>query len=137
MMMIDHVLIGGASGLFIENSPVAFGLNTLVHLVLDKLPHYFPEKKPSQALTVAIDLTACAVALSFFWFGPVPKSAFWGAMGGIWIDLLLVNSPLSMNTGLGKWHLTRQHHHTNYNFILTDLFIVLVTLLVISIYLKK
>lgn len=124
--MLDHVLIGAVTGGLIQNSPAAFTFSTSIHLLLDKVPHYFPNKRLKQIITILIDLILCTSAFYIFWNVPFPKSVFWGALGGIWIDLLLVGVPPVFHSKIGQWHVNRQPHHTKEVFILLDIVVIIV-----------
>jgi len=131
--MLDHVLIGALAGGMIQNSPTAFGFSTFIHLFLDKIPHYFPDKRWKEALTISIDLTLCTAALSLFWYGPFSKSVFWGGLGGIWLDLLLVGIPPIFHSKLGQWHVHRQPHHADERYIWLDVAVIATTTAIIYI----
>ena len=131
MMMTGHVLLGGAMGEVIENPYAAFSLSVIVHVLIDKIPHFFPDKRTAQNAMIALDLIFATSALLFFWFGPFPKSVFFGGLGGVTVDIILVGIPIVLKSKLGQWHINRQPHMTREIFLLTDVALIVISVILL------
>jgi hypothetical protein len=125
MLTLNHVLVGAVAGELVETSPIAFAIGGFVHFLMDKIPHFWPTEKKYKTIMIICDWTLCVLALLFFWFNPIfPKSVFWGGLGGLSIDLVLVGVPWIYHSRLGQWHSKRQPHHTEAIYWIGDFIVI-------------
>lgn len=132
MMMLDHVLLGGMGGILIENPLLSFTFAFITHFLFDKIPHFFPPKTKlkNQIITATLDLFLSLLVLYLFWSSALPRSVFWGGVGGIIIDIVLVGTPQTLKSKIGQWHIDRQPHREDYRYIALDLAIILIAILI-------
>lgn len=140
MIDLTHTLVGAAIGYRINNPYIAFILAIIAHLLLDKLPHYWPDLKNknslvrhkfTRALFIIINYIMVAIAIIFFYkYYPDQKvSMIAGALGGAAADFFLVGIPFIYKSRLGRWHVGLQNHSWDKIFILVDIIVVVLALL--------
>lgn len=127
MLSLTHAAVGGAVGGFIANPAVAFGAGILSHIIIDKVPHYWPKSPKYQGFQIVLDSIATLIMLYFLFsleksfFSPI----FWGAAGGAFVDFMLVLvfklHPKLWNSKLRLWHTNRQPHRVEPFYIVTDI----------------
>lgn len=138
MLTITHAAIGGALGGLVSNPVIAFGLGVISHVIVDKVPHYWPKTIPAQLGQIIIDAFASVAMLIglYLYTGDFYSPILWGAIGGVFVDFMLVmvfkiHSKL-WNGRLRTWHEKRQPHKRDFVYLLTDIFQIMMSLLIIS-----
>ena len=120
MLTVNHVLTGAVVGEFIGDPLLAFILALLLHLLLDKVPHFWPNEEAGKTVVFLVDILACFLVLVFLFTRiAFSKSMFWGALGGFSVDAVLLPL-LPFNIKLGHWHSDRQIHKTDPIHLFTD-----------------
>jgi hypothetical protein len=126
MLTTNHVLVGAVVGEYIGNPVLAFILAVILHLLLDKVPHFWPEGDFKQGTVMAIDTLATVLILVFLFSKTgANNSIFWGGMGGFSVDAVLVPS-LWLNSKAGKWHTKRQFHDKDPITTITDVALIVI-----------
>ncbi len=126
MTGVTHTSVGAAIGRFIPNPFLAFIVGVMSHLVIDKIPHFWPEKKREQNIQIALDGVFSFVLFVVLFFSPFANksSVLACAFGGALVDLVFVILPMFwksfMNNPVRVWHEMRQYHHHNPAWIVTD-----------------
>ncbi|MEI7690244.1 MAG: hypothetical protein WCI63_01305 [bacterium] len=113
MMVISHEIVGGVIGQQLGNPYLAYILAFISHLVLDKIPHYFPKEEKNKATFMVIEIIiACGLILLFYRQGfGLDDVSFWaGLAGGVTMDVLFVGIPALKKSKIGVWHSSRQTH---------------------------
>lgn len=123
MMQTSHFSSGALAGKFIPNPALAFGAGILIHFIIDKIPHWWPESNHTKAVFTAIDyLMATIMLISFIYlFRGNMTNMLWGLAGSAVVDILLVGIPQIHKTKLGQWHTLRQPHKTTLKYLWTDI----------------
>jgi len=123
MMLISHEIVGGVIGQQLGNPYVAYVLAFISHLVIDKIPHYFPKEDNNKATFMVIEtIIACGLALYFYQNGfGLDDVSFWaGIAGGVTMDVLFVGFPVLKKSKIGIWHSTRQTHISKPIYLVID-----------------
>ncbi len=126
MTGVTHTAVGGAIGRFIPNPIIALLVGVVSHLIIDKIPHFWPETKSGQNLMILLDGLFTAVLLLVFILSPLENkgSIIAGGIGGALVDLVFVILPMFWksfyNNPVRVWHEKRQYHHHNAVWIFTD-----------------
>lgn len=137
MLSSTHSFVGAAAGKYIPNPIVAFIVGILLHFVFDKVPHFWPNQKKYQGVMLILDTIASISIIAFLLFYPdIPNrpGIVGGAMGGAFVDLCLVLTPILNKSKLAKWHSERQTHLRDIKFILNDLVIIAAAIIIIFIF---
>lgn len=132
MMQISHASTGAAVGKFIPNPILAFIAGILIHFVIDKIPHFWPETKKGQTILVVIDHTFTYIVFLlaiYFKIGTVNILA--GVAGSLIVDIVIIAIPPIFNSKFGKWHTNRQPHRTNISSIYSDALVTALGLLIL------
>lgn len=121
MLALNHVLVGASAEFMTQNYFLAFFYGILMHLVLDKLPHFWPHQEKKQLIILFVDwcLVLTVMVLIFLRLGL--GSAFFGALGGYLVDFFLISFPSLRNSKLGKWHSNRQPHKLRFWYSFVEL----------------
>ncbi len=126
MTGVTHTSVGGAIGRFIPNPILAFFVGILSHLVIDKIPHFWPETKKGKNTQIALDGIFSLALFVLFALSPLTNKAsiLACAFGGALVDLVFVILPMFwksfMNNPVRVWHEMRQYHHHNPMWLATD-----------------
>jgi uncharacterized membrane protein YeiH len=132
MMVLSHTLIGAAAGEMINQPVTAFFLMVFFHLLMDKVPHFWPKKGTWGKEFAIVDIfSAGLVLLSILIFQPPSfVSVFAGAFGGILVDVIFVGIPIVKKSKYGQWQHNRQPHSHQLKYLLTDLAAILTGLII-------
>jgi len=132
MMVLSHVFVGAAVGEELSQPLLAFILMVFFHLVLDKVPHFWPKSKGWGKFFMIFDISAGnLLLLSILIFQPPHfVSVFAGAFGGILVDVIFVGIPKVRKSRYGAWQHERQIHKSNPWFLLTDITAIIIGLIV-------
>ena len=139
MLTTTHALLGASVGYAVKNPFSAFMAGVVLHFLADKIPHYWPDRKKYQIITMAIDsVCSLTVVIYLFLVDPFTNTEMaWGALGGIAVDFLLVGIPYLYHTKIGQWHTQRQPHRTAAIYLVPDFFASLLLVgLLVKLYLK-
>lgn len=139
MLGVSHVLLGAAVGKSIASPPVALLAGIASHLIVDKIPHFWPKTKKAQNRQIWTDVLGVIILFAAFLFWPFSNkiNIFWGAFGGGLVDFVFVLVPMAfpkfMNNPVRVWHEERQFHHSNLVYLLTDILLSIISLVLIFI----
>ena len=122
MWQLAHLATGALVGQQTDNPVIAFGLGVGVHLLIDKIPHYWPKPMSERHWFTLIDyMITLPIA---YWvimnYHHNQTGMIWGIAGSLIVDIVLVGIPWIHNGPIGQWHYRRQPHHTNSMYLLTD-----------------
>ncbi|MDD3480944.1 MAG: hypothetical protein PHW75_01815 [Patescibacteria group bacterium] len=130
MMTLTHTLMGSVAGVYIESYPVAFMAGIILHLLTDKLKHYWPGEREKNLLLMLVDWPiAIAFLVHLLYLGEM--SIFWGGFGGIVIDFVAIAIPVVQRTKISRWHNQRQPHTKDIRFLALDLFAITVLIIIL------
>jgi len=110
MLATTHVLVGAVAGRAVANPIASFSLAVILHFILDKIPHFWPDNKSIkiQGAILAIEWSIAILFILFLSDNPdFLYSQFTGAIGGFLPDVILLPT---VKTKIGKWHAIRQTH---------------------------
>ena len=126
MLATTHVLVGAGAGVLVHDALMAFLLSIMLHLLIDKLPHYWPPAQKSKTILTLVDWSIAVLILSLLIVYPIPNQASTvaGAFGGLLVDLLLIGVPFLRKSRVGQWHTNRQPHKAKISFMATDLIFI-------------
>ncbi len=131
MTFLVHTMMGITIGEVVPEPAVAFTLGLPMHVLVDKIPHFWPEDRPHRWSFQAVDVLLTLVAL--YWalrINTQNHNAILAAVAGsLLIDFLLANS-LVFPMKWGQWHYKRQDHRRGYKFLLTDAGIALAFIMI-------
>ena len=132
MTTFTHIAIAGAIGEKIQNPFLAYFAGILSHLVLDKVPHYWPESDKAKGYIIGGDTVFSVFLLSGIYFLPSSNhlGLFCGALGGATVDAVFVLL-LRSKGKLAEWHTKRQLHKVEPCWILTDVLLTVIGLVAI------
>ena len=135
MMQTSHFSSGTLVGRFMPNPVLAFVAGIVTHLLIDKVPHYWPKTGKGKALFTIIDyvIATIMIILVFAFLKGNVTNMLWGFAGSAIVDILLVGVIPIHKTKLGQWHTNRQPHHTEIGYLSTDIVFTLVCLTLIFI----
>jgi hypothetical protein len=121
MTFLVHTAIGSVIGEVVPIPALAFATAAASHIIVDKLPHFWPENLWPQLKYQAVDVVA-TLALIYYVFSVThnPVAVGWGILGSLSVDLILV-APYIKHTKAGVWHFVRQPHKTAYAYLVTDI----------------
>ena len=104
MMVVSHEVVGGLIGQELNNPFIAYILAFISHLVMDKIPHYFPQGLKNKAAFEAFEILLAVGTIIFFLeigFG-LNNISFWaGLAGGLTMDVLFVGIPFLKKSKIG------------------------------------
>ena len=136
MMVISHEVVGGLIGEELNNPFLAYILAFISHLLLDKIPHYFPKESKNKATFLVVEIIIAVWTIFFFLengFG-LNNHSFWaGVAGGVTMDILFVGIPFLKKTKIGVWHSTRQTHTNKPVYLLIDLVLIIGSLFLLGV----
>ena len=135
-MVISHEVIGGAIGWELGNPFWAYCLAFISHLVMDKIPHYFPKEKKNKALFTICEILIALGMMVFFVKNGFPLSdiSFWaGLAGGVTMDILFVGIPVLKKSKIGVWHNLRQKHVSKPIYLVFDASFIIVGLFILGV----
>lgn len=132
MLMVTHASVTGAAGLAIGQPAVAFFAGIIIHFLMDKIPHVWPEEKKLQTLFKYGDVFLTTIFIVGLLFIPSDRlpALIAGAFGGIVVDLFLVGL-MAEKGSWAQWHTKRQPHKANFNWLASDLAIFLTGVLLV------
>lgn len=126
MTGVTHTAVGAAVGRFIPNPILALFAGVLSHLLIDKIPHFWPESKKSQDIMIVLDGALSLTLFLVLVFSPLENKTplLYGAIGGASVDLVFVILPMFWKSFYSNpvrvWHEKRQSHHHNLTWAITD-----------------
>ena len=132
MMQITHASTGAAVGKFIPNPILAFIAGIIVHFIIDKIPHFWPETSRGKTILVVVDHTftyALFLAACFFKVGTT--SMLYGAAGSLVVDIVIIGIPPIFKGKIGRWHTNRQPHILNPISMVTDVLVTLIGIFIL------
>lgn len=133
MLVLTHAVVGAAAGELLNNPIYAVIAGIILHLLCDKIPHYLPKKfLKIEEFGFGDFLAACGFIYLLF-SNNFSESTIWGAIAGISVDVILVPIPAICNSWLGKWHVNRQKHLHDVNYLLRDLALIALSLFILYI----
>ncbi len=135
MTGVTHISVGAAVGKFIPNPLLALIAGIISHIVIDKVPHSWPQTTKYQR-GMMIGESVVGILLIFalcFWTGVNKWSIVAGAIGGASVDLFLVVIPFLFikkwrDHPIRVWHENRQIHKHNEWYWLTDIAMISIAL---------
>lgn len=132
MTTFTHIAIAGAIGEKIQNPFLAYFAGILSHLILDKVPHYWPESRKAQDYIIKGDSVFSVFLLSGIFFLPSTNhlGLFFGALGGATVDLFAVII-MKEKGKFAEWHTNRQLHRAEPRWIFTDVLLTVIGLIAI------
>jgi hypothetical protein len=132
MLTTSHAVAGSAIGLGVKSSPFAFFLAVGAHLLMDKIPHFWPESNKYKNIIKIVDAVFSLTFIGYlFVINPhFNNSLAFGALGGASVDYVLVGIPWAHRSKLGQWHSKRQLHHQKNIYWLVDIVFLSVSLMV-------
>jgi hypothetical protein len=132
MMQITHASTGAAVGKFIPNPLIAFIVGIIIHFVVDRIPHLWPETKRGKMILVVLDHTITyTIFLACWYFKIGTASMIAGAAGSLLVDIVIIAIPQIYKGPIGKWHTERQPHHSELIWVLTDALVTAMALMVL------
>ena len=135
MMQTSHYTSGALVGKFMPNPILAFLAGIIIHLIIDKIPHWWPETKQEKSKATYIDYLISAVILFIFVYFSKGNltNLLWGVGGSAIIDILLVGVPFLYKSKVGRWHTGRQIHSHNIKYLWRDVVVTAVFLVLVLI----
>jgi hypothetical protein len=134
MTQLAHLASGALLGQQVSNPALAFGFGVGAHLLIDKIPHFWPASKKWKRIYTVVDYILAYSLL--FWvilnYKTNSINMIFGALGSLAVDDILVGIPAVYKSKLGQWHTSRQPHKTDIAFIVTDIimFVICMNMLV-------
>lgn len=127
MTSFTHIAIAGAIGEKIQNPVLAYFAGIISHLVLDKIPHYWPESDNFKGYIIGGDTLLSVTLLTGLFYLPSSNhlGLFFGALGGATVDTVFVLIMRSKGR-LAEWHTNRQLHRTEPIWIFTDVVLTVI-----------
>ncbi len=134
MWQLAHLASGALVGQQVQNPALAFGLGVGAHLLIDKIPHYWPKASSQKLWFTVIDyvVTLPCAYLLITNYHTNTSGIIWGVAGGLIVDILLVGIPAIHKSKLGKWHYVRQPHRANPLYLLTDGAVIAISLILLQ-----
>jgi len=127
MMQIAHAPTGAAVGKYIPNPILAFVAGILIHLLIDKIPHWWPDSVKQRRIIVVIDYFLTAIFIAFLLTTDrVMGNMMWGMAGSLVVDIVLVGMPQVYKSKIGQWHTKRQPHYESPFVFATDVVVILI-----------
>lgn len=132
MMALTHASAGALAGEFIPNPYLAFLAGVILHLIMDKVPHFWPESSRNRGIMIITDTILPTLFILGFYFLSATRhaSVIAGALGGVSVDFYFV-LVMGSRGKWAQWHTDRQPHRPERLWFLTDAvtFVTLVSLL--------
>jgi len=136
MLSLTHASAGALAGEFIPNPILAFVAGVVIHLAMDKIPHFWPAENKDQGKVIISDTILSVAFLSGLLLLPDTRtpSVIAGALGGVSVDFFFV---IVMRTKgkMAEWHTNRQPHKKEITWLATD--IILFTLLTLLVWIYR
>lgn len=135
MLQTSHYTSGALVGRFLPGPVSAFLGGILIHLIIDKIPHYWPETKKEKAKLTYIDYLISAVILFIFvyYYQGDLTNLLWGVGGSAVIDIFLVGVPFLYKGKIGRWHSGRQSHLHDIKYLWRDVVLTVVCFVLVLI----
>jgi hypothetical protein len=131
MMVLTHVVVGAAIGEEANNPLLAFILGVISHLLIDKIPHFWPKnRKKWDSYFKWIDITLSIIAMIIFWIIGYHSLSFWaGIAGSVSIDVIAKIAPYINYKKFAVWQEKRQPHMWGKPiYLLNDVAIIIISL---------
>lgn len=135
MTGVTHISVGAAVGKYIPNPFLALLAGIISHIVIDKVPHFWPHTpKFQRAMMVGESVVGVFLIVLLAVFSNVNRwSIVAGAVGGASVDFFLVVIPFLfvkkwINHPIRVWHEDRQIHKHNEWYWLTDISMIAMAL---------
>lgn len=124
MMTLTHTLMGSVAGIYVKNPVIAFTVGIILHLLLDKIKHYWPGERDKNLFLMLVDWPiAIAFLIHLLYLGEL--SMFWGGFGGMVVDFVAIAIPAVQRARISKWHNKRQPHTKNIMYLGLDLVVII------------
>jgi len=134
MMILSHVFVGGVIGQEIPNPYLAFILAFLSHLLIDKIPHFWPKIKKMEAFFTWLDVFISLAVMLAFWFIGFHGTGFWaGIAGSTSLDVMAMTAKFSGKMKFYEWQNKRQPHFGKPLFLITDFMFVVAGVLILMV----
>lgn len=134
MWQLAHLASGAFVGQQVSVPVIAFGFGVATHLIIDEIPHYWPwpmkERHWFSVVDYIITLPVFYFLLQNYHFNQ--EGLFWGAVGSLAVDIVLVGIPFIYHSPIGRWHKKRQPHHRQAVYILTDVAVIVLCLFLLQ-----
>jgi hypothetical protein len=130
---LTHATTGAAIGYKVGNPILAFIFAIIFHLILDKIPHFWPGLQKNKRYYVIANYIFIIGVLVYILNINLKNQTgiIFGAIGGLIVDIILVIIPPIYKSKLGKWHNKRQIHSRNILYIWIDLAITALALVIL------
>lgn len=132
-MVISHALVGAAAGEMLNEPLVVFFLMVFFHLLMDKVPHFWPRGMRNGQAFASFD-TALTVLFLVWVLIYQPEnyvSVFAGALGGILVDVIFVGIPQVRKSKYGEWQNNRQPHSSKKISLISDLTAIILSVIIL------
>lgn len=130
MLALTHTVMGAAVGSIITGAPASFVSGVTLHLITDKIHHYFPNGMLNKRILAGVDWVVSAILLVFLYQKGFSLPVLLGGLGGLAVDVILIPIDPIRKSALGEWHVKRQHHKRNPWYLLLDLGLILFSLFI-------
>lgn len=131
-MQISHAATGAAVGKFIPNPFLAFVAGILIHFIIDKIPHFWPESKKGKTIFVVLDYAVTYAVVIWLLIKGVGNLNIWmGVAGSLMVDNVIIGIPQIFRSKLGRWHTNRQPHQTKLISLFADAIVTSIGLLIV------
>jgi hypothetical protein len=133
MMQTSHFSSGALVGKLLPNPLLAFISGIILHFLIDKIPHWWPESKHARVVATIVDYLIAIIMLIVFiyLFQGSLTNMMWGLAGSAIVDIALVGIPAARRSKIGQWHYTRQPHKTDVYYLWGDVFLTIICLTLI------
>jgi len=130
---LTHATTGAAIGYKIGNPILGFIFAIIFHLIIDKIPHFWPKSQKNKMYYVTINYIVLISVLIYILNLHINNRVgiIFGAIGGLIVDMVLVVIPPIYKSRLGKWHNKRQIHLKDFRYILIDWAITAMALVIL------
>ena len=129
---LTHATTGAAIGYKIGNPILAFIFAIIFHLIIDKIPNFWPKSQKSKIYYVILNyIFIIGILVYILSLHNNQAGIIFGAIGGLIVDIVLVLIPVFYKSKLGQWHNKRQTHFGNILYIWIDLAITALALVVL------
>lgn len=133
MMDLTHALTGAAIGFGVKSWPLAFVLGIILHILIDKIPHFWPKTRKMMVAFVTLNYVIM-IPLMYYLIQLYPANTWGmlaGAVGSLMVDILFVGIDPLFRSKVGQWHTKRQKHTKDAKFIILEIMIIIFTIGVI------
>lgn len=129
---LTHATTGAAIGYLVGSPFLAFIFAIIFHLIIDKIPHFWPKSQKSKVYYVTINyIVLIGILIYILSIHNNQIGIIFGAIGGLIVDIILVMTPLFNKSKLSIWHNKRQIHLRDFRYVLIDLGITAMALVVL------